>query len=238
MGHKVHPKIHRIPFIYPWESRWFSGKDYALNLEQDIRIREYLSKKLRDSHVDSILIERTPKNMVITILAAKPGVIIGRGGKGIDDLRKDLERKFLKMSLKAKLNIKELRSPALSANVTATTIVEQIEKRFPFRRIMKQTIEKVMEAGAQGIKISLAGRLNGVEIARNEKLFAGKVPLITFRSDVEYAFVEADTVYGKIGVKVWIYHGEIFSQKDKFAPDSKDEERSKNNNSRNRKKVS
>ena len=149
-GDLIHPKFNDF-------CRWFSGKDYALNLEQDIRIREYLSKKLRDSHVDSILIERTPKNMVITILAAKPGVIIGRGGKGIDDLRKDIERKFLKMSLKAKLNIKELRSPALSANVTATTIVEQIEKRFPFRRIMKQTIEKVMEAGAQGIKISLAG---------------------------------------------------------------------------------
>ncbi|MCF6276811.1 MAG: 30S ribosomal protein S3 [Candidatus Magasanikbacteria bacterium] len=243
MGHKVHPKIHRIPFIYNWESRWFSNKNYAQNLEQDIRIREHINKKLKSSHIDSILVERTPKNLTVTILAAKPGFIIGRGGKGIDELRKEIERKFLKMSLKVRLNVKELRSPALSAKVTATTIAEQIEKRFAFRRVMKQTIEKVMQAGAQGIKISLSGRLNGVEIARNEKLFAGKVPLITLRSDVDYALVEADTIYGKIGVKVWLYHGEIFSQKDKFATDSKNDRRPRRGNNRNnknsyRKKIS
>jgi small subunit ribosomal protein S3 len=216
MGHKVHPKIHRTQVIYTWDSRWFGKKKYATYSEQDIRIREYLMKKFKDSHIDAIGIERGAKNMTITIFAAKPGFIIGRGGQGLEDLRKYIERKFLQMSLKVKLNIQEVRSPALSASVIAQTVASDIERRMPFRRVMKQSIEKVMKAGAQGVKISMAGRLNGVDIAREEKLAAGKVPLITLRSDVDYAFVEANTTYGKIGVKVWIYHGEVFGRKDKF----------------------
>ncbi len=217
MGHKVHPKIHRTQVIYTWDSKWFGKKNYPKMIEADVNIREYLKKKFKEAHIDAVSIERSSKDMTITILAAKPGVIIGRGGKGLDDLRKDIERKFLQMSLHVKLNIKEVHSPALSAQVLGQTMASDIERRIPFRRVMKQSIERVMKAGAKGVKISMAGRLNGVEIARSEKLAAGTVPLITMRSDVDYALVEADTMYGKIGIKVWVCHGEVFGRKDKFA---------------------
>lgn len=217
MGHKVHPKIHRTQVIYTWDSKWFGKNDYPKMIEADISIREYLKKKFKDAHIDAVSIERSPKDMTVTILAAKPGLIIGRGGKGLDDLRKDIERKFLQMSLRVKLNIKEVISPALSAQVLGQTLAAEIERRMPFRRVMKQSIERVMKAGAKGVKIRMSGRLNGVEIARTEKLAAGTVPLITMRSDVDYAFVEANTIFGKIGIKVWICHGEVFGRKDKFA---------------------
>ncbi len=217
MGHKVHPKIHRTQVIYTWDSRWFSKKNYASFAKQDIEIREYLNTKFKDANIDAISIERSPKNMSVTILAGKPGFIIGRGGQAIDTLRKDIERKFLKMSLRVKLNILEVRSPALSALIVAQTIVSEVEKRTPFRRIIKQTIERVMKAGAKGVKVTMAGRLNGVEIARRETLSAGTVPLITMRSDVDYASIPAFTTYGKIGIKVWICKGEVFGRKDKFS---------------------
>lgn len=216
MGHKVHPKIHRTQVIYTWDSKWFSKNNYAKLAEQDIRIREFLMKKFKDAHIDAIGIERSPKSLTVNIFAAKPGFIIGRGGKSLDDLRKEIERKFLQMSLRVKLNIKEVRSPALSAFVVAQTMASDIERRIPFRRVMKQTIERVMKAGAKGVKVCMAGRLNGVEIARTEKLSAGTVPLITMRSDVDFALVEANTIYGKIGIKVWICLGEVFGRKDKF----------------------
>lgn len=216
MGHKVHPTIHRMQVIHTWDSRWFSKKKYAQHAEQDIRIREFLTKKFKDAHIDAIGIERGPKNMSINILAAKPGYIIGRGGQGLEQVRKEIERQFLQMNLKVRLNIQEVRSPGLSANVIAQSIVSDIERRIPFRRVMKQTLERVMKAGAQGVKVALAGRLNGVEIARREKLAAGKVPLITLRSNVDYACTAAYTTYGKIGVKVWVYHGETFGRQDKF----------------------
>lgn len=216
MGHKVHPKIHRIQVIYSWDSRWFGKKKYAKFAEQDIRIREFLMKKFKDAHIDAIRVERGPKNMTVTILAAKPGFIIGRGGQGLEDLKKQIEKQFLQMTLKVKLNIQELKNPALSASVIAQTIAADIEKRMPFRRTMKQSIERVMKAGAQGVKICVSGRLNGADIARTEKLAAGKVPLITLRSDVDYFPYEALTTYGKIGIKVWIYHGEVFGRKDRF----------------------
>ena len=149
-------------------------------------------------------------------------VIIGRGGQGLDDLRKDIERKFLKLAVKVKLNIQEVRQPSLSAHVVAKTVVKDIENRVAFRRIMKQTIERVMNAGAQGIKITLAGRLNGVEIARRETLSQGKIPLITLRSNVEYAGDTAHTMYGAIGIKVWIYKGESFEMIDKLADKKED----------------
>jgi len=216
MGHKVHPRIYRTQVIYTWDSRWFGKKKYAQYSEQDIRIREFLMKKFKDAHIDSIGVERGPKNMTVTVLAAKPGFIIGRGGQGLETIRKHIEKKFLKMGLKVKLNIQEVRSPALSASVIAQTIAEDIEKRMPFRRVMKQSIERVMKAGAKGVKICLSGRLNGVDIARTEKLASGKVPLITLRGDVDYGLFEANTTYGKIGIKVWVYHGEVFGRKDKF----------------------
>lgn len=227
MGHKVHPRAHRTQVIYTWDSKWFSKDNYAKFAEQDISIREFLAKKFKDAHIDAIGIERGPKNMTLTVFAAKPGFIIGRGGKALDDLRKEIERKFLQMSLRVKLNIKEVRSPALSAPVVAQSCVSEIEKRIPFRRVMKQTVERVMKAGAKGVKIGMSGRLNGVEIARAEKIQAGTVPLITMRSDVDYALVEAHTLFGKIGVKVWICHGEVFGRKDKFTSNDEDVKTSK-----------
>lgn len=217
MGHKVHPKIHRIPFIFPWDSRWFAKKDQlATFLKQEMQIREFLMKKLREANIDAISIERTPKDLSITILAGKPGVVIGRGGQGLEEIRKEVEKKILQFKTKVKLNIQPVNQPALSASIIAQNAAMEIEKRIPFRRVMKQTIEKVMAAGAKGIKIAMAGRLNGVEIARREKLAAGKMSLITLRSNVDYALAEAHTVYGKIGIKVWIYSGESFGRKDKF----------------------
>jgi small subunit ribosomal protein S3 len=217
MGHKVHPKIHRTQVIYTWDSKWFSKANYALYLKQDLAIRKYLSKKFLDARIDSISVERDPKQVTVTILAAKPGFIIGRGGSGLDEVRKYIETRILKMKSKVKLNIREVKSPALSANVVAQSIASDIERRIPFRRTMKQSIERVMQAGAQGVKIRLAGRLNGVEIARAETLSAGTVPLITLRSDVDYATFRANTIYGVIGIKVWVCHGEVFGRKDKFA---------------------
>lgn len=220
MGHKVHPTIHRTQVIYTWDSKWFGKKNYAQFAEQDIAIRNYIETKHKDAHVDSISVERGPKNVTVTIFAAKPGYIIGRGGQGLDVIRQHIEKKILKMKQRVKLNVQEVRSPALSAKVVGTTIAGDLERRIPFRRIMKQTIERVMAGGAKGVKISLGGRLNGVDIARRETLSEGKVPLITLRSDVDYAHVEANTTYGVIGVKVWIYKGDVFGRKDKFAEDN------------------
>jgi len=225
MGHKVHPKVHRLQVIYTWDSRWFKKHGYAAAAKQDIQIRKFLTVKYKDAHIDAVGIERGPKNMTIRVLAAKPGLIIGRGGQGLEDLRKTIERKFLQMSLKVKLQIQEVRNPSLSAAVMGQTMVAEIERRLPFRRVMKQAMERVMKAGALGVKVNMAGRLNGVEIARTEMLATGKVPLITLRSDVDYAFTEAHTTYGKIGIKVWIYLGEIFGRKDKFADSAEEPSR-------------
>ncbi|MBI5728291.1 MAG: 30S ribosomal protein S3 [Candidatus Magasanikbacteria bacterium] len=227
MGHKVHPRIHRLQIIDTWDSRWFAKKNYAAFAAEDIRIREFLLKRFKDAHIDTVGIERGPKQMTVTIIAAKPGFIIGRGGAELEVVRKELERRFLQMKRKVKLNIQELHSPALSAAVIAQTMVSEIERRIPFRRVMKQTIERVMKSGARGIKVRMAGRLNGVEIARRETLSAGSVPLITFRSGVEYSYQPAFTIYGKIGIKVWIYHGEVFGRLDKLATANTEAEKKK-----------
>ncbi|OGH87490.1 MAG: 30S ribosomal protein S3 [Candidatus Magasanikbacteria bacterium RIFOXYC2_FULL_42_28] len=217
MGHKVHPKIHRTPLVNSWDSKWFGRKEQLPGLlKQEVQIREYLDVKLKDAGIDSVSVERTPKEVTITILAAKPGVVIGRSGQGLEVLKKDIEKKILQFKHRVKLNILPVNQPALSARIVGAGIVSEIERRMPFRRVMKQAIEKVMAAGAQGVKIKMSGRLNGVEIARQEVLGAGKMSLITFRSNVDYAIVEAQTLYGKIGVKVWVYRGEVFSRLDKF----------------------
>jgi small subunit ribosomal protein S3 len=192
-------------------------------LKQEVQIREWITKKLKEAEVDSLSIERAPKNVVITILAGKPGVIIGRNGQGLELIRKDVERLFLQNKVKVKLNIQAVRQPALSAAIIAQAAASDIERRIPFRRVMKQAIQKAMAAGAQGIKMSMAGRLNGAEIARTEKLAAGKMSLITIRSNVDYFLTEALTVYGKIGVKVWIYRGESFGRIDKFEKNTETE---------------
>lgn len=217
MGHKVHPKIHRTPLVFPWDSRWFARKEkLPLFLKQEFKIQKFLRETLKEAGIDSISIERTPKDVTVTILAAKPGVIIGRSGEGVEKLRAEIEKKFLNFKTKVKLNIQAIKQPARSAMVVAQNIASDIERRMPFRRVMKQSIDKVMNAGAEGVKIALAGRLNGVDIARREVLSAGKMSLITLRSHVDYAFTEAKTIYGKIGIKVWIYNGEVFSRRDKF----------------------
>ena len=218
MGHKVSPKIHRTPYIYTWDSKWFGRKEnLPLFMEQEVKIREYLGKKLKEAGIDAISIERTPKNLTITVLAAKPGVIVGRSGEGLEAVRTYIEKKILQFKIKVKINVQPVSNPALSAQIVAQNAAAEIEKRVAFRRIMKQAVERVMAAGAQGVKIGMSGRLNGVEIARREKAAAGKMSLITLRSAVDYALAEAQTLYGKIGVKVWIYRGELFSQHDKFA---------------------
>lgn len=228
MGHKVHPKIHRTPFIFAWDSKWYAKKEQYPNvIEQEIKIREFLAKKLKEAGIDSISIERTPKEVLVTILAAKPGVVIGRNGEGLEVIRKEIEKKILSFKTKVKLNIQAVTQPALSAQIVGQSMASEIERRIPFRRVMKQAMEKVMTAGAQGVKFSLSGRLNGVEIARREVMGAGKMSLITLRSDVDYALVEALTIYGKIGIKVWIYKGEAFGRRDKFAKKEVEKEKTK-----------
>ncbi|MFA6547564.1 MAG: 30S ribosomal protein S3 [Candidatus Magasanikbacteria bacterium] len=228
MGHKVHPKIHRTPFIFAWDSKWFAKKEQYPNfIEQEIKIRDFLAKKLKEASIDAVSIERTPKELVVTILAAKPGVIIGRNGQGLEMVRKEIEKKILQFKTKVKLNIQAVNQPALSAQIVGQSMASEIERRIPFRRVMKQAMEKVMTAGAQGVKFAVAGRLNGVEIARREVMGAGKMSLITLRSDVDYAIVEANTIYGKIGVKVWIYKGEAFGRRDKFAKKEVEKEKTK-----------
>lgn len=228
MGHKVHPKIHRTPFIYAWDSKWYAKKDqYPTVIEQEIKIREFLAKKLKEAGIDAVSIERTPKEVMITILAAKPGVVIGRNGEGLETIRKEIEKKILAFKTKVKLNILAVAQPALSAQIVGQSMASEIERRIPFRRVMKQALEKVMTAGGQGVKFAVAGRLNGVEIARREVMGAGKMSLITLRSDVDYANVEANTIYGKIGIKVWIYKGEAFSRRDKFAKKEVEKEKTK-----------
>ena len=206
-----------MPVLFPWSSRWVVKENYADTLREDILIREYLQKKGKDAQVDSVFIERSAKQVTVTIFSAKPGVLIGRGGQGLDLMRKDIERKFLHMTRKIKLNIQEVGNPSLSAQIVAEGVAKDLEARLPFRRVIKQNMERVMKAGAQGVKIGLSGRLNGVEIARAEKMSQGKIPLITFRSNIDYTSVTAHTLQGSIGVKVWIYHGEAFERVDKLA---------------------
>lgn len=216
MAHKVHPQSFRTPTTFEWDSQWYSKDNYAKYSKEDIQIRQHLDNEYEDAHIDSVRVERDPESMEITILAAKPGFIIGRGGEEIEKLRKHIERQILKMNLDVKINVKEVQSPARSAKVIAKTMAKKIEGRIPPRRVMKKALSRIMSGGAQGAKLEVSGRLGGSEIARTEKLSEGKVPLITLRADIDYAFAEANTSYGTIGIKVWIYKGEVFSRKDKF----------------------
>lgn len=216
MGKKINPKVFRLKQNKTWDSRWFAIKNYPKLLRQDLEIRAFLKKKLLNAFVSQIYIERTAKDVNIIILTARPGVIIGRSGAGIEDLKKEISRKFFTaQTARLNITIKEVSNPNLDAAFMAQTIKFDIEKRIPFRRAMKQAMAKVERAGARGVKIEISGRLNGAEIARTEKLLYGKVPLHTLRADIDYAFVEAHTVYGAIGIKVWIYRGEVFDKKPK-----------------------
>lgn len=210
MGQKVNPIGFRLGVNKDWDSKWYAGKDYAEVLNKDIKIREYLEKSLKDAAVASILIERKKSRIDVTINTAKPGVIIGKGGEDIEKIRKDIKRL---VNEDVYVNIVEVKNPDLNAKLVAQNIASQIEMRAPFRSAQKRAIRNTMKAGAKGIKTAVSGRLGGAEMARTEGYTEGTVPLHTIRADVDYATAEADTTYGKIGVKVWIYKDEILPAK-------------------------
>ncbi|NBS41070.1 30S ribosomal protein S3 [bacterium] len=215
MGHKTHPIGFRLAVTRGWTSRWFADKGLPALLREDVLIRQFLLKELKEAQVDRVEIDRSRQNVTITVMAAKPGVVIGRAGAGIDELKKKIRTLFFRgRRTVVNLNVKELERPALSARVNALQIAQDIEKRLPFRRTMKMTIERVMKAGAEGVKITLSGRLNGAEIARTETLANGKIPLHNLRADINFASLPANTIYGAIGVKVWINRGEVFEKKE------------------------
>jgi len=214
MGQKVHPKVFRLGELYSWDSKWFSKRDYAKFLQQDILIKKFLKKELREAAVAQIDIERSGTTVTVIIHSAKPGIIIGRGGQGVEELKKKIKAKFLDKKVNLNVNIKEITDPNSSAELVAQSMIFDLEKRMPYRRVMKQAISRVEKTNAKGIKVIVAGRLNGAEIARSETLTSGNLPLHTLRADIDYSRGIAHTTYGTIGVKVWIYKGEVF-RKDK-----------------------
>ena len=206
MGQKINPTGFRLAVSRNWNSRWFAtGKEFSRMLGEDLKVREYLRRKLRGASVGRILIERPAKNARITIFSARPGVVIGKKGEDIETLKVELQKM---MGVPVHVNIDEIRKPELDAQLIADSITQQLEKRIMFRRAMKRAMQNAMRLGAQGIKIMSAGRLNGIEIARTEWYREGRVPLHTLRADIDYGFSEAKTTYGVIGVKVWVYKGD------------------------------
>lgn len=219
MSHTVHPFSHRLGIIRDWKSRWFGvDKKYQDFLKCDILVREFLAKRLRGMYVSNVEMERSQKTFRIIIKTSRPGMIIGKSGEGAVKLKEAilafLRRHKLHISQELKLDIEEVRSPESNAAIVAAMVAEGIEKRLPFRRVMKQMIEKVMaNRDVKGVKIYLGGRLGGAEMARSEELKKGQIPLQTFRADIDFAREKAHMTYGDIGIKVWIYRGEIFSKK-------------------------
>ena len=210
MGQKVNPHGLRVGIIKDWSSKWYSGKrDFSSLLIEDKKVRKYVKDKFYTSGVSKVEIERAANRVKVTIYTAKPGMVIGKGGAGVDDLKKELE---VMTGKNVFINIIEIKVPELDAQLVAENIASQLEKRVSFRRAMKQSIQRTMRAGAKGIKTMVSGRLGGAEIARSERYSEGTIPLQTLRADIEYGFAEADTTYGKIGVKVWIYKGEILGK--------------------------
>lgn len=214
MGQKVNPIIQRIGIIRTWDSKWFANKKkFSKFLHQDFEIEKIIHKELFDAGVSKIEIQRTANKVNVNIHTAKPGIIIGKQGANVDALKEKLKKKFNEDFL---LNIREIKKPALDAHLLAESIAAQVEKRVSYRRASKMGIERAMESGAKGVKIALAGRLNGVEIARSEFFAQGKIPLHTFRANIDYAVYHAKTEYGTIGITVWIYKGEVFNKKGKY----------------------
>lgn len=210
MGQKVNPVGYRLGVNKDWESRWYAKEDYADKLNKDIKIREYVLTNLKDAAISSVIIERKKNRCDVTIKTAKPGVIIGRGGEDIEKLRKKVQKL---VNEEVFINILEEKQPSLNAKLVADNIAMQIENRAPFRAAQKRAIRDTMKAGAKGIKTLVSGRLGGADIARGEGYSEGTIPLHTLRADIDYAHAEADTTFGKIGVKVWIYKGEILEDK-------------------------
>jgi len=212
MGQKIHPTGFRLSVSRNWSSRWYaSNKDFAGMLAEDIKVREYLKAKLKNASVSRILIERPAKNARITIYSSRPGVVIGKKGEDIENLKRDLGKQ---LGVPVAVNIEEVRKPEIDAKLIADSITQQLEKRIMFRRAMKRAMQNAMRLGALGIKIMSAGRLNGIEIARTEWYREGRVPLHTLRADIDYGTSEAKTTYGVIGVKVWVYKGDTLGRND------------------------
>lgn len=210
MGQKIHPKGLRIGIIRGWDSRWFSKKEFSQLLLEDVRIRKFIKRRLYTAGVARIEIERAANRVTVNIHAAKPGMVIGRGGAGVESLRQQLEQLT---GRQVALNIIEVKVPELDAQMVAESVAAQLEKRMPFRRAIKQAVARTMRAGAKGCKVMVSGRLGGAELSRTEWTAEGSVPLHTFRADVDYGFAEAFTTYGQIGVKCWINRGEVLPEK-------------------------
>lgn len=207
MGQKVNPHGLRIGIIKDWDTKWYANdRNFSDLLVEDVKIRKYIKKKLYIAGIARIEIERAANKIKINVNTAKPGLVIGKGGTGIEELRKEIERITGKSVV---INISEIKSPEMDAQLVAENIASQLEKRISFRRAMKQAMSRAMKLGAKGIKSAVSGRLGGAEIARRESYHEGTIPLQTLRADIDYGFAEADTTYGKIGVKVWIYKGEV-----------------------------
>src|SRR6267142_7287360 len=213
MGQKVNPIGIRLGITRDWTSRWYAGKrQFPLHVHTDFRVRKFLKKRLAEASVSRVLIERAAKKVNITIQTARPGIVIGKKGEDIDKLRAETARLLNMPMADVRLNIAEIRKPELDAQLVAEGIAQQIEKRVMFRRAMKRAVTNTMRSGALGIKVRISGRLNGSEIARTETNREGRVPLHTFRADIDYGVAEAQTTYGVIGIKVWIFKGEVFDQ--------------------------
>ena len=211
MGQKVNPIGIRLGITREWSSKWYAGKkQFPLHVHTDFRVREFLRKKLAEASVSRIQIERAANKVNITIQTARPGIVIGKKGEDIEKLRTEVSR-LLKMPLgDVRINVAEIRKPELDAQLVAESLAQQLERRVMFRRAMKRSVQNTMRAGAEGIKVKVGGRLNGAEIARSEWYREGRVPLHTFRAEIDYGFAEANTTYGIIGVKVWVFRGEVF----------------------------
>lgn len=210
MGQKVHPTGFRLGIVKDWETHWFADKDYQKLVQEDLALRKTIQKDLRDAAVPRIEIERSANNITVTIHTAKPGIVIGKSGAKVDELRRKLEAQTGK---KVRVNISEIRQPEVDATLVARSIAEQLERRVAFRRAMKQSVTRALQRGAKGVKVIVSGRLGGAEMSRREREVSGKVPLHTLRADIDYGTAEALTTYGVIGIKVWIYKGEILPQK-------------------------
>ena len=210
MGQKVNPHGLRVGIIKDWESKWYADKNFDELLVEDYKIREYVKKKLFVSGISGIEIERAANRIKLTVHTAKPGMVIGRGGSGVESLRKDIEKMTGKSVV---VNVEEIKVPELNAQLVAENIASQLVRRVSFRRALKQSIQRTMRSGAKGMKTSVSGRLGGADMARTEGYSEGSIPLQTLRADIDYGFAEADTTFGKLGVKVWLYKGEILPTK-------------------------
>ena len=231
MGQKVNPKGLRVGVIKNWDSRWYADKQYSEFLLEDYKIRQFLKKKLYHTGISHLEIERAANRVKISIFTAKPGIVIGRGGADVEVLRQELRKLTDKNVF---VNIVEVARPEMDAQLLAENIADQLERRIAFRRAMKQAMGRTMRMGAEGIKIMCSGRLGGAEIARTEWVSEGKVPLHTLRADIDYATAEANTTYGKIGIKVWIYKGEVLGGRPLPTEEKKEEAKPNNNRRQNR----